>query len=277
MSVNKIYGSGKCCTKENKEKDAFEAYVKEITLFVNKLGFWSDSSDFQKVKLHCCEFNRSLLKTVMTFLLQGEFNVEELKDQKKGQPMTAENIWEKGMAARRAISNLMPTYSKVLKFKILQPMVTEGEKPKSRDFDVELEVDSGGSDDSEMQKLLLKVLAMTDYLFHNCVILILQNINLQNYQDFLVNKNRAAISVDCADEEDCAETSAPSNKVAEALNVPAGFYTLFHLAIKYQVVKAPRNCKDVFILTFLLSAGARGIEAGAIVKKSRKDLDKERR
>ena len=49
MCVNKIYGSGKCCTKENKESDAFEAYQKEIHLFANKVGFWEEATDFQKV------------------------------------------------------------------------------------------------------------------------------------------------------------------------------------------------------------------------------------
>ena len=47
--VNKIYGSGKCCNKENKEKAAHELYVKELSLFVNKLGFWTCASDYKKV------------------------------------------------------------------------------------------------------------------------------------------------------------------------------------------------------------------------------------
>jgi hypothetical protein len=52
MCVNKIYGSGKCCTKENKNADAFEAYQKEIQLFVNKVGFWEDAAEFQKVSTY---------------------------------------------------------------------------------------------------------------------------------------------------------------------------------------------------------------------------------
>ena len=48
ICVNKIYGSGKCCNKENKEKGAYELYVKELSLFVNKLGFWTCSSDYKK-------------------------------------------------------------------------------------------------------------------------------------------------------------------------------------------------------------------------------------
>jgi hypothetical protein len=49
MCVNKIYGGGRCCTKENKEAEAFEAYQKEIQLFVNKVGFWEDATEFQRV------------------------------------------------------------------------------------------------------------------------------------------------------------------------------------------------------------------------------------
>jgi hypothetical protein len=49
MMVNKGYGSGKCCMKENKEADAFAIYIKEITLFVNKLGFWAEAIEHQKV------------------------------------------------------------------------------------------------------------------------------------------------------------------------------------------------------------------------------------
>lgn len=96
---------------------------------------------------------------------------------------------------------------------------------------------------------------------------------LKVYQDFVSNKNKAAISVDGAavDEVDsCVPAKSPSE-------VPNGFYGLQYLAMKYLVVKAPRNGKDVFMITFLVSAGASGLEATAIAKKSRKDLDKERR
>jgi hypothetical protein len=47
--VNKIYGGGRYCTKENKEAEAFEAYQKEIQLFANKVGFWKDATEFLKV------------------------------------------------------------------------------------------------------------------------------------------------------------------------------------------------------------------------------------
>jgi hypothetical protein len=88
---------------------------------------------------------------------QGEFTVEELKEQKKGSPMSAENVWDKGMQSRRAVANATPGFVKILKFKVLRPLVAAGDKPSAGEFDVELEVDSGGSEDKELFKLLLKV------------------------------------------------------------------------------------------------------------------------
>jgi hypothetical protein len=63
------------------------------------------------------------------------------------------------MSARRGISSTMPTYAKILKFKVMKPLMNAGEKSEAGDFEVELEseLDSGGSDDSELYKLLLKV------------------------------------------------------------------------------------------------------------------------
>jgi hypothetical protein len=88
---------------------------------------------------------------------QGELTVDELKVQKKGHTMSAENVWDKGMHSRRAVANATPGFVKILKFKVLRPLVAAGEKPSKGEFDVELEVDSGGSEDKELFKLLLKV------------------------------------------------------------------------------------------------------------------------
>ena len=71
--------------------------------------------------------------------------------------MSAENMWEKGMAARRAVANLTPGYSKTLKFKVLKPVAVASERLTADDFDVELEQDSGGNDETELLKLLKKV------------------------------------------------------------------------------------------------------------------------
>jgi hypothetical protein len=80
-------------------------------------------------------------------------------------------------------------------------------------------------------------------------------------------RNQHAIPVDGAAADEVV-TSAPTKPITE---VSSGFYSLHFLAIKYLVVK------DVFMLSFLISAGASGLEATAIAKKSHKDLDKERR
>ena len=64
--------------------------------------------------------------------------------------MSAENMWEKGMAARRVVANLTPRYSKTLKFKVLKPIAVAGERLTAHDFDVELEQDSGENDETEL-------------------------------------------------------------------------------------------------------------------------------
>jgi hypothetical protein len=87
------------------------------------------------------------------------------------------------------------------------------------------------------------------------------------------NRNKPTISVDGA-AVDVVDSAASYENLTE---VPNGFYSLHFLAMKYLVVKAPRNGKDVFMISFLISSGASGLEASAIAKKSRKDLDKERR
>lgn len=61
------------------------------------------------------------------------------------------------MQSRRAVVTATPGFAKILKFKVLKPLVAAGEKAYTGEFDVELEVDSGDSDDSELFKLLLKV------------------------------------------------------------------------------------------------------------------------
>jgi hypothetical protein len=48
MCVNKTYGGGKCCIKENKEAEAFEACQKEIQFFVNKVG-WKMPPRFKRL------------------------------------------------------------------------------------------------------------------------------------------------------------------------------------------------------------------------------------
>jgi hypothetical protein len=91
---------------------------------------------------------------------KGEFTVDELKELKKGHPMSAENVWDKGMQSRKAVANATPGFVKILKFKVLRPLVAAGEKPSAGESDVELEVDSGGNED--LFKLLPKVCKLLD-------------------------------------------------------------------------------------------------------------------
>ena len=51
--------------------------------------------------------------------------------------------------------------------------------------------------------------------------------------------------------------------------VPQGFYSLYYLAMKYLVVLAPKDGKDTYMVSFLVSAGCGGIDSSAIGKKSR--------
>ena len=46
---------------------------------------------------------------------QGEFTVEELKEQKK-----AENVWDKGMQSRRAVANATPGFVNILKLNAIE-------------------------------------------------------------------------------------------------------------------------------------------------------------
>jgi hypothetical protein len=78
----------------------------------------------------------------------------------------------------------------------------------------------------------------------------------------MANKNKAAISVDGADLDD-VNTAVKNTAPTE---VPHGFHNLYNLSIKYLVVKAPKNCADVYMISFLISAGASGLEAEAIKK-----------
>ena len=91
---------------------------------------------------------------------------------------------------------------------------------------------------------------------------------------FIASKNKPSIPLDGADAGEEMRLEAGKADVSE---VPSGFYTLYYLAIKYLVVLALKNFKDTYTVSFLVSAGAGGIDSSAIGKKSRKDLEKERR
>ena len=134
IAVNLIYGVKKTCATAKKEQLAFEKYEALIIGFFERKGRWSAFNDVP----------------------QGEFTVVELRSHLKAS-LTAHNLWEKGMEARRKMADWISIYGKVLKFSTLKPLVESDSVADPTDFDVELDVPSGGSEDGELSKLLLKV------------------------------------------------------------------------------------------------------------------------
>ena len=134
IAVNMIYGVKKTCATAMKEQHAFEKYEALIIGFYERKGRWSTFNDVP----------------------QGEFTVVELRSHLKAS-LTAHNLWEKGMDARRKMADWISTYGKVLKFSTLKPLAESDPVADPTDFDVELDVPSGGSEEGELAKLLLKV------------------------------------------------------------------------------------------------------------------------
>ena len=134
VAVNQIYGIKKTCATAMKEQLAFDKYEVLIVGFFERKGMWST---FDEVP-------------------QGEFTVVELRSHLKGS-LTAHNLWEKGMEARRKMADWISNYGKILKFATLKPLVDAESVADPMDFDVELDVPSGGSEEKELANLLLKV------------------------------------------------------------------------------------------------------------------------
>jgi hypothetical protein len=134
IAVNQIYGVKKTCATAMKEQLAFEKYEVLIIGYFEKKGRWSTFDDVP----------------------QGEFTVVELRSHLKAS-LTAHNLWEKGMEARRKMADWISIYGKVLKFSTLKPLVESDSAVDPMDFDIELEIPSGGSEEGELAKLLLKV------------------------------------------------------------------------------------------------------------------------
>jgi hypothetical protein len=100
VAVNQIYGVKKTCATAMKEQLAFEKYEALIILFFERKGKWSTFDDVP----------------------QGEFTVVELRSHLKAS-LTAHNLWDKGMEARRKMADLISTYGNFLKFTTLKPLV----------------------------------------------------------------------------------------------------------------------------------------------------------
>lgn len=137
IAVNQIYGVKKTCATAMKEQLAFEKYEVLIIAFSERKGTWSTFDDVP----------------------QGEFTVVELRSHLKGS-LTAHNLWEKGMEARRKMADWISTYGKILKFSTMKPLVDSDSVADLTDFDVELVVPSGGSEEGELARLLLKVIGL---------------------------------------------------------------------------------------------------------------------
>lgn len=134
VAVNQIYGVKKTCATAMKEQLAFEKYEALIIGFFERKGRWSTFDDVP----------------------QGEFTVVELRSHLKAS-LTAHNLWEKGMEARRKMADWISNYGRILKFSTLKPLVEVDSVADPADFDVELDVPSGGSEEKELANLLLKV------------------------------------------------------------------------------------------------------------------------
>lgn len=97
----------------------------------------------------------------------------------------------------------------------------------------------------------------------------------QIFQDCSAAKKAPSISIDGAGDEDEEKQSALPVKTTEEVVtvVPKGYLNLGHLLMKYLIVLPKKKSdRDGYIISYLLKAGATGIAAVELVKKSRSEL-----
>jgi hypothetical protein len=97
----------------------------------------------------------------------------------------------------------------------------------------------------------------------------------QVFQDCSNAKKAPSLSIDGAGDDDEEKQAASPVKTSEAIVtvVPKGYLNLGHLLMKYLIVLPKKKSdRDVYIIPYLLKAGATGIAAAEIVKKSRSEL-----
>ena len=140
--MSSVYSSGVQLNKERKEKLVFSAFKAELALFNEHRGRWASISEFSK----------------------NEFVPDAVRATTKTSFLTSEKIWEKGMAARRELVAWLADYGKILSFTVLKPLVESGDKPDKSQFDLEINEDSGGNADSELLKILRKVIYREYYI-----------------------------------------------------------------------------------------------------------------
>jgi hypothetical protein len=148
-----VYGSGVICRLEGKYERVHEALNKMLPRFINKTGEFEDWSEYSI----------------------DEYTMEQMRSAAKGKPMTGEQIWNKGMEARRELTEKCSgPLGKVLKFKTTKPPSdTESDcVVEEADFGLVDELDSGGTEALALAELLLKVRICKDcrqiYYYYHC-------------------------------------------------------------------------------------------------------------
>ena len=88
-------------------------------------------------------------------------------------------------------------------------------------------------------------------------------------------KKVPTLVIDDADDDEDKETTVQQDKtiVASAVATPRGYLNLGYLLMKYLIVlPKKRSDRDGYIMSYLLKAGAQGIAAVDLVKKSRSEM-----
>lgn len=88
-------------------------------------------------------------------------------------------------------------------------------------------------------------------------------------------KKGPTLVIDDADDDEDKETTVQQDKtiVASAVATPRGYLNLGYLLMKYLIVlPKKRSDRDGYIMSYLLKAGAQGIAAVELVKKSRSEM-----
>lgn len=247
-----VYVCQETLDSEGKEALAYNYWVKESRDFLSKEGRWCDFTENTKGKFAESVFNKC------------------------GKAFTGHSIWEKGMLMRRLVVTWIVRYGKVLRWNVLKPVMKQGEVVDKAKFDIELVEDSGGSEDTELDKLRMAVSNSSLFTLQAINILML-TCSYQCYKGFLEDKRKPVLDIDGAAAEEPTSTAITDVVVEDESDVPSDFTSTFFLALKYLVVKPKNGDKDVFLISLLVNNGAKGLDASSIPTKSRKEQLIERR
>ena len=158
IAVNAVYNSGQQCNKEGKEKKVFAIFEAELAHFAEQKGRWTAMKEFTPM----------------------ECPRDQICQATKNSPLTSEKIWERGMTMRRDLVNWLSEYGKILNFTLLKPVVDQNDDTEvsKEQFDIELNEDSGGNADTELRKILQKVIILRK---------LLENLNCQKLTSSFIN------------------------------------------------------------------------------------------